>query len=270
MHHIIAPDHPVFDSAAYRRDALLLEVLDAIIRPNAFLLLSDGEQFVIARNRLDLSAWVWTHDDLSPQALERLCGLLHTHFAGRQVHITAKEQAAQMIAQWFERRGFTRQAGMGLIGYRLDAVLMPQDRGPVRLARMDELDELAALHRDFQMACFNEVREPDSQGIMRQRIEKGSLRVLEQEGEIAAFVAAAPLKPGQHTRVGMVYTRPQMQGRGYAKWLTAQVCQDELTRCPFAILYADADNPRSNAAYQRIGFRPLGVAREIRLSLAER
>ncbi|NLD52860.1 MAG: hypothetical protein GX650_08170, partial [Clostridiales bacterium] len=60
MNYAIRPDHPVFDSPAYQQDIHLLEVLDTVIRPTAFLLLSDGENFVIGRNRLDLAAWVWT------------------------------------------------------------------------------------------------------------------------------------------------------------------------------------------------------------------
>lgn len=265
MHYHISPDHPVFRSAAFRRDALLVEVLDVIIRPSAFLLLSDGEQFVVARNRLDLPAWVWTRDALQPETLDTLCGLLHTHFAGREALITVKEEAADAIRAWFEARGYQSEGGMGLIAYRLSEVKLPEDKGAHRLARLEELDQLAALYRDFQLACFGEVREQDCEAHMRQRVEAGTLRVLAPEGELQCLVDAAPRTPGGHSRVNLVYTRPEAQGRGYAKWLTARVCQEELRRCPFVILYADADNPRSNAAYRRVGFEPLGVMRELRL-----
>ncbi len=63
----------------------------------------------------------------------------------------------------------------------------------------------------------------------------------------------------------MVYTVPDAQGQGYAKWLTAQ-CRDEGSHAaPEILLYADADSPRSNAAYRRIGFEKMGVIREIKM-----
>ena len=266
MRFVIRPDYPVFHSPAYRRDIHLVEVLDTIIRPTAFLLLSDGESFVIGRNRLDLAAWVWTKDSIGQEGLRTVGDLLRIHFAGRPVQFTAKGQAALDLAAGLEEQGWRRQGGMGLIAYTLREVRMPEDRGPVRLARMDELDTLAGMYADFLMVCFGHLRNTDCLAKTRGMIEAGALRVLERDGRVQCMVSAAPNEPGAHTRVAMVYTRPEAQGRGYAKWLTAQVCRDELTRCPFALLYADADNPRSNAAYRRIGFEPMGVMREMTLT----
>lgn len=265
MNYAIRPDHPVFDSPAYQGDIHLLEVLDTVIRPTAFLLLSDGENFVIGRNRLDLAAWVWTKDGHDADTLDTVCRLLHIHFAGRVIHFTAKENAARAMAEHFERQGYRQQSGMGLIAYTLREVRMPEDKGPIRPARMDELDTLARMYEDFQIACFGEMQNTQCRAHMQSAIEAGSLRVLAPDGRIQCIVNAAPKTPGGHTRIAMVYTVPDAQGQGYAKWLTAQVCRDELTRCPWALLYADADNPRSNAAYRRIGFEQMGVIREIKM-----
>ena len=265
MNCFIAPNHPIFQSEAYQRDVHLVEVLDTMIRPTAFLLLSDGNSFVIGRNRLDLSAWVWTGDDIGTDALRTVCDLLHIHFAGRDIHFTAKEGAARAMAAHFAQAGYQVKGGMGLIAYTLHQVIMPEDKGPVRPARMDELDTLTQLTEDFLMACFGNLQNTDCRAQARRQIEAGTLRVLEHDGRIVSMVNAAPKEPGGHTRIGMVYTVPGAQGRGCAKWLTAKVCEDELTRCPWALLYADADNPRSNAAYRRIGFEPMGVMREMKL-----
>ncbi len=60
------------------------------------------------------------------------------------------------------------------------------------------------------------------------------------------------------TRVGPVYTPPELRGRGYAGGATAAVSQAVLDAgATEVVLYTDRDNPTSNALYQRLGYRPV-------------
>lgn len=264
--YFVGPDHRIFSTAAYQKDIHLLDVLDTAIRPSAFLLLSDGEYFVIGRNRLDLAAWLWTHDDIPEESLDLVCELLRIHFAGNPIHVTAKEQVAGAISARLERLGYRLSKGMGLITYTLRELKMPEDRGPIRLARMEELPLLSQMYADFQMACHGYLQNEACEESVRAAIEAGSLWLLERDGRVVSIMSAAVPSGGTYSRVRLVYTIPEAQGRGYAKWLAAKVCEEQLRRSPFVLLYADADNPRSNAAYQRIGFQAMGVMREMRFT----
>jgi predicted GNAT family acetyltransferase len=60
------------------------------------------------------------------------------------------------------------------------------------------------------------------------------------------------------TRIGPVYTPPELRGRGYGSALTAAVTERLLgSGLRFCFLYTDLANPTSNSIYQRIGYRPV-------------
>ncbi len=60
------------------------------------------------------------------------------------------------------------------------------------------------------------------------------------------------------TRVGPVYTPPELRGRGFAAAATVTVSQAALAAgAAEVVLYADLANPTSNALYLRLGYRPV-------------
>jgi GNAT superfamily N-acetyltransferase len=66
-------------------------------------------------------------------------------------------------------------------------------------------------------------------------------------------------------RIGPVYTPPAYRRRGYATTLVADLSRAMLTRGHRAcFLYTDLANPTSNAIYERIGYRRVADAFEIR------
>ncbi|MBI0385301.1 GNAT family N-acetyltransferase, partial [Streptomyces albiflaviniger] len=59
-------------------------------------------------------------------------------------------------------------------------------------------------------------------------------------------------------RVSLVYTPPELRGRGYAGAATAAVSgAARAAGVREVLLFTDLDNPTSNALYQRLGYRPL-------------
>ena len=66
------------------------------------------------------------------------------------------------------------------------------------------------------------------------------------------------------TRIGPVYTPPEVRKRGYASALVAAVSQAQLDAgLRFCFLYTDQANPTSNKIYQAIGYRPVTDALRI-------
>ena len=84
----------------------------------------------------------------------------------------------------------------------------------------------------------------------------GSLVLWEDDGRIVSLAGHAGETPNG-SRVGPVYTPPELRGRGYASALTAALTEQLLERRRFCFLYTDLANPTSNSIYQRIGYRPV-------------
>ena len=77
-------------------------------------------------------------------------------------------------------------------------------------------------------------------------------------------------RPTRHgISVSLVYTPPELRGRGYAT-----ACVGELSRKllgagrEFCALFADLANPISNHIYERIGYRPVCDYEEYRFEEA--
>jgi predicted GNAT family acetyltransferase len=82
----------------------------------------------------------------------------------------------------------------------------------------------------------------------------GSLVLWEDDGTVVSLAGHAG-ETTNGSRVGPVYTPPELRGRGYASALTAALTEQLLERRRFCFLYTDLANPTSNSIYQRIGYR---------------
>ena len=58
-------------------------------------------------------------------------------------------------------------------------------------------------------------------------------------------------------RVGLVFTPPAYRGRGIARASVEALTARILSGGDACVLFADLENPTSNAIYRRIGYRPV-------------
>ena len=83
---------------------------------------------------------------------------------------------------------------------------------------------------------------------------RGSLVLWEDDGRVVSLAGHAGETPNG-SRVGPVYTPPELRGRGYASAVTAALTERLLERRRLCFLYTNLANPTSNSIYQRIGYR---------------
>jgi predicted GNAT family acetyltransferase len=85
----------------------------------------------------------------------------------------------------------------------------------------------------------------------------GGIVLWEDEGRAVSMAGFGGRTPNG-TRIGPVYTPPELRGRGYASALTAALTQRLLDGgLRFCFLFTDLANPTSNSIYQRIGYEPV-------------
>ncbi|NLX83592.1 MAG: GNAT family N-acetyltransferase [Clostridiales bacterium] len=259
----IPSGHAVFSTSAYQKDVDLMNVLDRAIRPSAFLLLSDAEDFVIARNHPNLAAWVWTSDTLSKLGLDTVFDLLRIHFAARDAHFTAKPAIADALEIAFSTIGYMTVSEMQLNACRLDAVCPVPKAGDLRKATKDDLETLHGFSKAFYTDAFGYV--PEMEKAMKQVdtwVEEGATYVLEKDGRILSCITAESDIYSSAMIIKQVYTRKEERNQGAAAYMVAEICRPAVQQGRHVILYTDKSNPASNAAYKKAGFHVVGSVTE--------
>lgn len=151
--------------------------------------------------------------------------------------------------------------------YELTAVV---DRGNAEGAARVAADGDLGLIMDWHDAFIAEA-VPDFTGDLESRarrvrssIEEGGYWLWEVDGRPVSMTGSSPAPP-DGIRVGPVYTPPDERGHGYATALVAHLSAVALERGRRACyLHTDLANATSNAMYQRIGYKRMCDAIDLR------
>ena len=126
------------------------------------------------------------------------------------------------------------------------------------IVRRGEMADLAPL-TDFYAHAGHMKRTPAA---VEQPLRRTRLWLAERDGVIVS-AALTNAEIADRAMIGGVYTPPEKRGQGLSKAVCSALCADLLTddKCP--VLYWDT--PAAGAVYRKLGFRPVGHWRAIRL-----
>lgn len=147
--------------------------------------------------------------------------------------------------------------------FQLGAVTFPSRvEGVSRPARLDEVDELAAMWIAFEEEAIGHVENAKrTRDNLRLRIEMQSPRHgawIHEIGERIVSLSGHSGPTPSGIRIGPVYTPPEHRGRGYASQLVAAQSQWLLDNGHrYCFLFTDLANPTSNSIYKRVGYRQI-------------
>ena len=131
--------------------------------------------------------------------------------------------------------------------------------GVLREAREEDVPVLVDWLVAFQEEALHEaphVEEAEATYRRRAADPDGAWLVWDDSGPVSLAAYGSPTPTG--TRVGPVYTPPELRGRGYASSLVAELTDERLASgLAFCFLFTDLGNPTSNAIYARIGYEPV-------------
>ncbi len=219
-----------------------------------FAVVWNGDIPVMAALRTPPRPMVLSRGDLT--ALPALCKIAREHHPDNPGFIGPREEAETMARAW---AGEAWHEAMAMRTYELTRVL-PDERRPAGTLRLVRTDERALLE-DWILAFRRDahLRDPTPVTEMAQRMMAGARAWFWDVGgqPVATVAGSADLEAA--ARVGMVYTPPELRGRGYGSAATAALSQrllDQGVRACF--LFTDLANPTSNAIYQRIGYESRG------------
>jgi GNAT superfamily N-acetyltransferase len=144
--------------------------------------------------------------------------------------------------------------------YRLARLEPPVIPGRARVATDDDADLIVGWRRNFEIEAVGHQRLTDAQveSMVRRSLALGNGLLLWEVGGRAVAHAAVGRPIGGMSRVGPVYTPPELRGRGYGTAVTAAATQWALDAgAENVLLFTDLANPTSNSIYRRIGYRPV-------------
>jgi predicted GNAT family acetyltransferase len=183
--------------------------------------------------------------------------------------VAALPELETFVGAWTSENGVdaTRVLRHGIYELR-EVQPIPAAPGNARLVTPDDADRVIPW-----IVAFAKEALPEDDDTERQiRFAESRLAATDDAGlwfwedrgrpvSISGFGGATP----NGMRIGPVYTPPELRGRGYATTLVAEQSRWLLgTGRTLCFLYADLDNPTSNALYRRIGYRMNAEAGEVR------
>ncbi|MBG0815759.1 GNAT family N-acetyltransferase [Planomonospora sp. ID82291] len=142
--------------------------------------------------------------------------------------------------------------------HRLDS-LTPLRRpvpGAARTAGAGDRELLVRWFADFQAEAWGRL-PADATPLVSSRIGREELVLWEDGGRPVAFAGlSAPI--AAMSRIGPVYTPPELRGRGYGEAVTRAATRAALEAgATGVVLFTDLSNPASNSVYRAVGYRPV-------------
>ncbi|KUI25914.1 GNAT family N-acetyltransferase [Mycobacterium sp. GA-2829] len=221
---------------------------------------------------------VWDGDELLGAAMRTpplplLCGGLHAaptaavvgEMVGAGMTLPGvrgpRGFADEFAAQWCAATGASRARTDVERLYRLGTLTAPTGvPGTHRVARRSDDPALVEYQCAFAVEAFGHT--PDrtrAQATLDSARSVGNAFLLWSAGGAPVAMAGVRRPTVGVSRIGPVYTAPEVRGRGYGAAVTAAACRWALAAgADQVVLFADIGNPTSNRVYQRLGFVPVG------------
>jgi predicted GNAT family acetyltransferase len=166
-------------------------------------------------------------------------------------------KTAQAIAtQWAEATGNECALERRQSVYELRAVpgsaLGP---GRLRLATEQDAELVARWCHGFHSEIFGQAEHEASRRSAKDRIGDGDVYLFEVQRPVSVAMKSRPTRSG--ISISLVYTPPELRGRGHAT-----ACVGSLSRMllkagwKYCTLFVDQSNAAAKRVYQKIGYRP--------------
>ncbi|WP_066363597.1 GNAT family N-acetyltransferase [Herbidospora mongoliensis] len=141
--------------------------------------------------------------------------------------------------------------------YRLTTLAPNGGSGSSRTATAPDLDHLVGWFRAFQHEAHVD-RDTDPTPVVSARTNREEL-VYWEAGGAPVSVAGFSQPIGGMSRIGPVYTPPELRGKGYGSAVTHAATTSALAAgASEVLLFTDLSNPTSNSIYQKLGYVPVG------------
>lgn len=226
---------------------------------------TDESSYVVAQSNETSPLWAWFGPAMTQAAVREAVDILAQRlWLNPDLQITTPaEGGGPVLEQVSALCGLRPQPGMTLNAYVCRRVMAPCVSGFMLRPSAEHRPVIARL-------LVQMVRDADGQSIPQSAANRfaeaavgSDSMFLWQDGEVCSMAMIAS-QDQETARINTVVTERSKRGHGYAGMLVAEISRRLLAQGLLPLLYADASNPASNRAYQKIGFEQVGRVTEYR------
>ena len=195
-------------------------------------------------------------------ALDAMARFVATEWVPLPGVLGPSDEVARFAVAYSTQTNRTARIGMRQRIYESRRVIPPRPvEGALRLAEVADIPLVAAWCEAFMSDAG--VPPSDALRLATRHVTERSLYLWQTTRPVSMANWCGPTPSG--ARINLVYTPPDLRGRGYASACVAGVT-DALFAMgrTLAFLYTDLANPTSNRIYQRIGYEPVCDSDEYR------
>ena len=255
------------DALLNENERITMNLFEMILAGENPFCLSDHESYILCQSNERTPLWLWCRENTAHSAASAAADALAARLAlNPQLSVNAiPGRSGEILRLAAEKSGLRPQPDMALNAYVCRAVRVPVRRGRMVSPQSAHQPVMASLLRQLvEDGEHQTIREEDAQGFAAAM--SGSDRLFLWEDESAEICAMAMIahKTEKTARINTVVTEREKRGHGYAGMLVATLCEALLAQGAVPMLYADAANPASNRAYQKIGFEKTGEVTQYR------
>lgn len=257
----IDKNNKIFNSKEFQKDKYKFDLIYKILENDNALLISDEENYIIARGDVKYPSWIWTKDKISQEKVQELEEVLKLYLREnkKDKFVCKKELYEQFLNDDLKILNKEDYFEMGtLICNKVNKPKITD--GKIDRVKKEELDIISkfwylSTHEMNNVAPLTiEQAKKDA----KQMIESDNFYIWRnKEGKIVCM-AIYVVNNGQ-AKVSHVYTDEEERGKGYSANLIYEITKKILEDGLIPLLYTDYNYYYSNKSYKNAGYEDTGI-----------
>ena len=213
-------------------------------------MISDLENYIIARSAVGLPTWIWTKDNLSQEKLREIEEILEEYYESGENQFTCKKEVYDYLK---EKQETTKYLEMGFLSCK-ETIKPLKGKGIFVKPNYEDKVTLAEFWRQNVKEMYhNKITQSEALEEVEGWLEGKKFYVLkDNNGDIVSMAGYGIVD--DLAKITHVYTDKEERGKGYCQYLIYSLAKMLLEDGYTPVLYSDYHYEASNKAYKNVGF----------------
>lgn len=251
---------PVFERLITGRDEITHNILFRIREAENADVWTDDDACILAQSSPEMHLWVALRRAPDAALCEEIAGrAVRALTACPGIGVTISETLGADVLPRVERAlSRVRRTAMPMVAYGCFGTIDVPLSGAADIPGEGDVAAVASLVSQLALECEGAALTAEqAEDFARAHVGSDRLLLWRVDGR-AVTMARLAHQNDRYARIAAVVTDRAFRNRGYAKMAVKTLADRLLAQGVTPMLYADARNPVSNRAYQRIGFVETG------------
>lgn len=246
-------------------ERIAMNLFELILEAENPCLHTDQRSCILLQSNPQTPLWAWFAPSMPAESAESAAQFLAERIRmNPSLHVNADPDRCALVFQKAAAlTGLRSEVVMPMNAYVCRELREPTLHGTLSSPTEADIPAVASLLRQL-VEDGEHAQIPDEAALAFAKSTVGSEHLFLWRDEAVCAMAMLAHRTREAARINTVVTDRALRGRGYAGMLVAALCKRLLAEGAAPMLYADARNPASNRAYQKIGFERVGSVTEYR------